>query len=808
MPSLFRDVRHAARGLAKHPGFTLLVIVTLALGIGANTAIFTVADALLLRTLPYTGPEQLTLISALEFDKRGTAGELSFPYFNVINDRNRSFSGVAACAFETFSLTGQGDPEQISAARTSWNFFDVLGVRPIAGRTFMREEDQPGGRQVVLISYELWMRLFAGDASAVGRNLTLDARDYTILGVLPPRFTFPLLGTKIDIWSPRVFEMSLVTPARVAAGGLYFHVIGRLRPGVSREQARAEMGALYQQYRRDHPGNFDATMDRVLYVSPLQEQMVANTRPTLLILSAAVGFVLLIACANVAGLLLSRALGRRKEFAVRTALGGSRAVLIRQLLTESVLVAILSGALGILVGYTGTRFLAAFGQNLLPGTQDIGMDLRVLAFTLGISILSGVLFGLAPSLQLSKPDLNTMLRDEGRGAAGNRRRNRAKNILVIAQVALSLVLLVGSGLLIRSFIRLRAVSPGFDPKNVLTMQISLRKYEQASQSVAFYQGVIERVKTLPGVEVAAISTALPPVATHGTPILFEGQPAAALGKRPLVYIQQISPDYTKTLGVPLLAGREFTDRDDAQSPKVALINQRMARRFSPNENAIGKRIWVGNLPDPVEVAGVLGDVRNSGMAVAPDGEVFLPFPQLPWTFLYLSVRTTVDPHSLISAVRHEIAAVDRDQPVVEIHTAEELLEASQGQTRFMMFLLSVFSAAAFMLAVVGIYGVIAYSVAQRTQELGIRIALGATRGDILRLVIGNGLILTLSGIAIGTAASAALTRLMTSLLYDTSATDPLTFVTSAVLFTAVAAAASFIPARRAAAVDPMEALRC
>jgi putative ABC transport system permease protein len=800
------NLRHAVRLLFKNPGFTAIAVLTLALGIGANTAIFTIANALLLRPLPYADPDRLVLVSAPPANERAETGWLSFPFFTVLNDYNRSFSNLAVCNFETFSLTGHGDPEQIYAARTSWNFFDTLGVRPILGRTFTREEDQRGGPPVVLISYELWMRLFGGDRNAVGSSLTLETRDFTVIGVLPPRFTVSLLG-KVDIWAPRVTEWTLVTPARVAAGGRYFQVIGRLAPGVSKDQARAETQVLFQRYKADKPGNFDATTDLVMQIGNLQDRMVANVKPTVLMLSAAVGLVLLIACANVASLLLSRALGRRKEFAVRTALGGSRGVLIRQLLTESVLIGLVSGAVGILLGLAGTRVLSLYGQALLPGTANVSMDLQVLVFTLAISVGAGILFGLAPSLQLSKADLNTALRDEGRGTAGNRRNNRGRSVLVVAQVAISMVLLIGSGLLIRSFLQLRSVNPGFESNNLLTMQVSLRKYARPEQSIAFYNAVLQRVNALPGVTASAVSTALPPTATHQTPVLFEGHPALELGKRPIINIQQISADYHKALGIPLLAGRAFTDHDDAQAPKVAIINQVAARRFWPDQNPIGKRVWIGNLPAPAEVVGLLGDSRNVDLAVAPAPEVFLPFEQLPWSFFCLSVRTAVEPHSLVSAVRREIAAVDRDQPVIEIHTGQELLDASQGQSRFMMFLLGVFSATAFILAVIGIYGVIAYSVAQRTQELGIRMALGAAKGDILRLVIGNGLMLTGTGIAIGLLGSIGLTRLMSTMLYKTSATDPVTLATSAILFLLVAALASYLPARRAARIDPTDALR-
>ena len=539
----------------------------------------------------------------------------------------------------------------------------------------------------------------------------------------------------------------------------------------------------------------------------LQDQIVANAKPAVFLLAAVVGFVLLIACANVAGLLFSRAAGRRREFAVRAALGGSRRRLLRQLLCESVLLGLLSGIAGVALGSAGTQLLSRFGDLTPGGTAGISMDSRVLLFTLIISLGAGLLFGLAPALHLSKPDLNPMLRDEARGTVGSRRRHVARGILVVAQVALSTILLIGSGLLIRSFVHLRSVHAGFEAGNLLTLRVSLRKYARPAQSLAFYKAVLDRVNALPGVSAAAISTAVPLAATHLTPVLFEGHPAVELGKRPIINIQQISPDYPKALGVPLVAGRAFTDHDDAQSPKVALINQAAARQFWPDQNPIGKRVWIGGLTSPAEVAGVLGDVRNVSLAAAPAAEVFLPFPQLPWTFLYFDIRTTVEPHALIAAVRREITAVDRDQPLTEINTGEELLAASQGKTQFLMFLLGVFSATALILAVIGIYGVIAYAVAQRTQELGIRVALGATSSGILRLVIGNGLALTAAGVLIGLAGSVGLTRLMASVLYQTSATDPFTFAASALLFAAAAGLASYLPARRAIRIDPAAALR-
>ena len=615
METVLRDLRYSVRMLAKSPGFTALAIVTLALGIGANTAIFTVANSVLLRPLAYKDPGQLVRIST----KRDGTCCVSLPYFTLLGEANRSFSGVAAYQYDAANLEGRAGVEQIEAERVTGNFFDVLGVRPIAGRAFAPEEDQPGGNAVALIGYELATRLFRDGGQAVGQHLRLNAKDYTIIGVLPPKFGVQLLGRQPEIWMTRLIDFSLVTPTRVNLGGMYYEALGRLLPGVTPTQARTEADVIFQQYKHDKPGNFDATSDVFITVGDLQSRIVANVLPTVMILSAAVGFVLLIACANVAGLLLFRALARRKEFAVRAAMGAPRWAMVRQLLTESVLMAVVSGALGVLLGYGGTRFLSVFTQTNLPQVAEVPVDLRVLAFTLAISVASGIVFGLTPALQLSRPNVGNVLAEEGRGAAGSRERNRARSVFVTAQVALSLVLLIGSGLLIRSFVKLRTVDPGFDAKHTLTAQTFLppTSYAQASQRIAFYQEALRHMQAIPGVEAAAIATALPVLPTHGAPARFEGQPDVELGKRPVVLMESISPEYPRAMGVPLMEGRAFDEHDDATAAQVAMVNQAAVRRYWPNEDPIGKIVWIGNLA-PLRVVGVLGDVKNESLATPPD----------------------------------------------------------------------------------------------------------------------------------------------------------------------------------------------
>ena len=805
MQGFLRDLRFGTRVLSKNPGFTIGAILTLAIGIGANTAIFTVASALLLRPFPYRDPDQLVALDARDptADHAGTLLR-----FELVRDRNRSFQSVAAWTNDTLNLTGRGEPSQVAVGRVSPNFFDLLGVQPQLGRWFSEEEGRPEGKPVVMLSDGMWRTQFAGDRSILSQPVTLDGASYTVVGILPGNVQFPFVGPA-DVWTPRYFELTLMTPQRLRMGVGYLGLLARLRPGTTLNQAEAELAVLNQQYREQYPTAPDASSAVVMTADPLRDMVVANVRGKVLLLFGAVAVVLLIACANVASLLLSRALVRRREIAVRTALGANRSTIVRQLLTESILLALAAGVLGMGLGWLATRALVTWGATQLPQGIPIGMDLRVLLFTLVTSLLTGVFFGLFPALQLSRIDLNTTLREEGRGSSAGHARTQTNNLLVTGQVALSLLLLIGTVLLLRSYGWLLRVDPGFDPSNVLTMNVSLPtvKYAKPEQQIAFFDEVLRRSSTIPGVRDVAMSAALPLSWKRITPVLPEGQPNVPLAQRPFLDIEAISPNWFHTMRVPLRSGREFTAADNAQAPKVVIVNETFARQFWPNQNPLGRHIVVGRWPEPAEVIGVAADVKNKGLAQDTQAQLYLAFPQLPWGNMNLLVRTATSPQSITSAVREQISSVDPDQPVTSIQTVDELMDTSRAQPRFTMVLLSVFSATALGLAIIGIYGVLAYSVAQRRHELGVRLALGATSADILRMVVGQGLVLAVTGIAIGLGAALLLTKLMSSMLYKVGTRDPAAFALAPLLFLCIALLASYLPARRATKVDPIEALR-
>jgi putative ABC transport system permease protein len=793
--------------LVKNPGFTTVAILTLALGIGANTAIFSVADALLIRALPYPDPDRLVIVTNARGPNRRP---FSYIRATFVQEHSRSFAGFAPFVTENFNMTGRGDPEQLPAARVASNFFQVLGVGPALGRAFRKEEDLPGSHPAVLISDSLWKRRFGGDPSVLGQSISLDSIDTTIIGVMPANFEFAPLGRSIDIWSTRTFEVNNITADQVRGGITYLIAVARIRRDVPLEQAQAEMRVLDSQYRRENPDQADADPRLNISLNQVQTLMVANVRTAVLVLFGAVGFVLLIACANVASLLLSRALARRKEIAVRTALGASRAGVVRQLLTENILLAVVSGAIGIALSFWTTRAMSTLPPNALPHINRVEIDGQVLAFTLAVSLLTGILFGLMPALQLSKSDVQGALRDEGRGTTGGRRRNLLRSLLVVSQVALSLILLIGAGLLMRSFLTLRNVNVGFNPHNLLVMNIALppSRYSTSAQTTGFFDRLVKQVAGMPGVRSAAVSSGLPLHPARYSPLLPEGYPDVPLGQRPLFSIEGISPAFFETMGIPLLHGRAFTDRDQDGAPLVGIINQAFASRFWPNESALGKRILLGTMKQPTIVVGVVGNIKNIRLAVESVPELYYPLTQRPSLSLNLVVRCQDNPRALLAPVRSEILTIDKDQPATDVRTMEQHLASSITPDRLTTLLLVIFSIMALVVATVGLYGLISYSVAQRTQEMGIRLALGAVPGDIRRLVMRQGFVLAMLGIAIGLAGSYFLTRLIKSLLYEVSATDVWTYAACGILFLAVALIASYVPARRAARCGPSEALRC
>jgi putative ABC transport system permease protein len=796
---MLKDIRFAIRGLIKRPGFTVVAVLTLALGIGANTAIFSVINGVLLRPLPFAEADKLVRV----YEKRLKLGRqrnvASAPDFIDWRNQNRVFEDIAAYAPWSTNLTGGDEPMRLSGTVTSASLFSVLGVRPQLGRTFLAEEDQPNGNRVVMLSHGLWQRRFGSDPGVVGRSIVLNGASFTVVGVMPSGFEFPSKET--ELWAP----LGLDPSNQEGRGSHYLDVVARLKPGVTLQQAQSNMDAIAGELEKQYQVNTGHGVN----IFPLYEEIVGSVRTALLVLLGAVGLVLLIACANVANLLLVRTVSRQKEIAIRTTLGASRRRIIQQLLTESILLGLLGGALGLLLAVWGTDLLINISPSNMPRISEITIDYRVLGFTFAISLLTGVIFGLLPALQALRFNINESLKSEGRGVVGSSGRNRARSVLIVTEIALALVLLVGAGLLIKSFKRLGEVDPGFKPDNVMTMQLSLprAKYGKPEQQSAFIQQVLERVEAVPGVGSASV-VAAPPFGgfTASRYFQIEGRPPRPAGEGFNAGYNSASPNYFQTLGIPLRRGRDFTGQDVMGTPEVVIINEAMARRFWPDEDAIGGRLRIGEDAWRT-VVGVVGDVRHTGLDEEPKPEMFYPYLQSPLSFMTLMVRSTTDEQSLRASIQREIRAVDPDLPVYGIKSMEQLISESVSPRRLNMILLTTFAIVALVLAALGIYGVMAYSVSQRTHEIGIRMALGAQRGDVLKMIVGQGMILTLTGIGIGLAASFGLTRLMASLLYGVTATDPLTFIVVALVLGTVALMASFIPARRATRVDPMEALR-
>ena len=780
-------------------------MTALALGIGANSAIFSVVNTVLLRPLPYRNPDQLVMVwedaTHLGFP-RNTPSPANFLDWRA---QNTVFVGMGAMAPQSFNLTGAGEPERFDGRRVSGNLFSLLGVEPQLGRGFLASEDQPGRGQVVILSYGLWQRRFAGDRAIIGKPITLNGESFTVIGVMPRAFQLP--SFKDQLWVPLAFN----SKEAASRGNHYLEVMARLKPGVSIKQARTEMETIALRLQQQYPE--ENTRIGITLV-PVHEQVVGDIKPALLLLLGAVGFVLLIACANVANLLLARSAARQKEIALRLALGAGRARLTRQFLTESLLLAALGGGLGLILALLGLDLLKTFIPDTISQAQTIRIDGRVLSFTVLVSLVTGIVFGLAPATQASHLNLNGSLKEGGRDSSAGSRGNRMRNGLVVVEVAVSFVLLIGAGLLINSFIHLRRLDPGFRADHLLAMKIQLPelKYPEQVQRSSFYSELTRRVQTLPGVQSAAVASNLP-LTYDGDSIniAIEGRTDPPPDQRRDVVTRVIGPRYFETMGIPLLQGREFTEKDKENSIWGVVISEMTARYFWPGENPIGKRLKPGTSASTSrwrEVIGVAKDVRQNDFVAEPKLQMYLTYEQADWFAPNaLVVRTSVDPLSLGPAVRRTVWEIDKDQPVSDIRSMEDIVSEAVARQRFSMLLLGLFATLALVLAAVGIYGVMSYSVAQRTHEIGIRMALGAQRSDVLKMTIRQGLQLVLTGVVIGLAAAYVLTRVMSSLLFGVSATDPITFVAISVLLISVALLASYVPALRSMKIDPMVALR-
>ena len=814
MQTFWQDLRYGIRLLLKKPGFTVVALITLALGIGANTAIFSVVNSVLLKPLPYKEPDRLVMMNH-NYPKLDLKASVSAIGYTHYRDNNQSFENISAFGGWQVNLTGAGEPERLSGIAVTATFFPTIGIEPAHGRVFFEGEDKPGHNKVVVLTDGLWHRRFGADPNLLNQTITLNGESYTVVGIMPPDFQFGReFGQAVDLFSPIAFTDAQLQVGRWRNESL--NVIARLRPGVTLEQGQAEMDAIAANVRQQYFTGGDASDPGSwgLLIRSIHELVVGDIRPALLVLLGAVALVLLIACANVANLLLARAASRQKEVAIRAALGASRSRMIRQFLTESLLLAVVGGVLGTLLAVWGISALLKMNRDLIPRSHEIGLDANVLLFTLGLSLLTGVVFGLMPALQSSKADLHETLKEGGRSGSPGGKRN-VRSVLVVAEIALALVLLIGAGLLIRSFDKLQEVNPGFNPQNLVVMQLSLpaSKYREPQQIDNFYQQILQRISALPGIQSAGVSSSLPLSGSSSSgSFQIEGRTVQPGEMAPWGNRWWAGATYFQTMNIPLIQGRYFDDRDAASGPPVAIIDESMKRKFWPDEDPVGKRITFQSDAQGNsiwrEIVGVVGHVRHKGLEGESPVQYYVPHRQFNNAGMFLVARTTAtDPSAMAPTVRGAIQSVDAELPVYRVTTMDQMVADSMTQRRFAMTLLGVFALVALILASVGLYGVMAYSVTQRTHEIGIRLALGARRGDVLRMVVSQGMVLAVIGLGIGLLAAFGLTRLMAALLFGVGATDPLIFASLPLLLGGVAAAASFIPARRATKVDPMIALR-
>jgi putative ABC transport system permease protein len=798
------ELRYSIRQLLKSPGFTLVAIVGLALGIGANVALFSVVNSVFLRPLPYQEPERLVRLSSTSEAQNLTRVGFSYPRFLEVQQRQQVFSHLALAAFNAFTWTGRGDPEQLIGLHASAALLPTLGLEPVVGRNFSADEDRRGGERVALIGSTLWQQRFNRDPAILGQSLILDGAPYTIVGVLPAAATaFPL--NQIQIWVPRPAEVPYVVPSQLDNGGYFFQAIARLRAGVSMEQAREAMNVIASGYRAAHPANVDAPSQ--IDIVALLDDAVGEQRQSYLLLFGAVGCVLLIACANIANLLLARFAGRRREIAARFALGARRSEVVRQLVTESMLVAMLGGLAGVIIAQWALSALVTFGADLIPRVIEIRLDAVALGFSLIVTLATGLAIGLLPALQASGVNVLNTLKEAGRGAVGTGQRLRAG--LLVAEVSLSLVLLIAAGLLLTSFSRLQRVEPGFQPDGIFTAQLALpaQRYPR-EKLVAFYEQLYQRLATLPGSTSVALTDRVPLTGGQSpAPVAVVGRPVPPMSERPQANRHLVSPKYFSTLGIPIRAGRDFDERDSARVPHVVIVNETFARRHFPGEDPIGRTLITGMGQLPSQVVGVVADVRSTSLNTPPEADYFLPALQRPETFTNILVRTTVPEATTAQFVREALRAVDAELPLLEPQSLTARIAETVANRRLALVMLAAFAALALVLASLGVYSVMAHLVAFRTSEIGLRMALGASPGEVMRMVLGHSRRFSLAGIVIGIAGALGVSRLMQRALFEVDPAEPMVYAGLSITLLLVAELASWVPARRATRIDPVIALR-